>query len=57
VLFSGGSEIGDEDLLWRAEVGVKAGAIGFIFGRNMWKREMSGALAITKKIQTLLDRT
>jgi len=56
VLFSGGSQVGDEDLLWRAEVGVKAGAIGFIFGRNMWKRENASAMKITGKIQKLLDR-
>jgi len=56
VLFSGGSEIGDEDLLWRAEVGVKAGALGFIFGRNMWKRESASALSIARKIQKILDQ-
>lgn len=55
VLFSGGSQIGDEDLLRRARFGVKAGAWGFIFGRNMWKREKRSALEITKKIQGLLD--
>jgi class I fructose-bisphosphate aldolase len=55
VLFSGGSQIGDDDLLWRARIEVEAGAIGFIFGRNMWKRENTSAMAITKKIQNLLD--
>jgi class I fructose-bisphosphate aldolase len=55
VLFSGGSQISDEDLLWRAEIGVKAGAIGFIFGRNMWKRENASAMDITKKMHALLD--
>jgi class I fructose-bisphosphate aldolase len=56
VLFSGGSKIGDEDLLRRAEIEVRAGAIGFIFGRNMWKRENASAMEITGKIQALLDQ-
>jgi len=54
VLFSGGSRIGDEDLLYRAEVCVKAGCLGFIFGRNMWKREASKALEITERLRSLL---
>jgi class I fructose-bisphosphate aldolase len=54
VLFSGGSELNDEDLLYRAEVCVKAGCLGFIFGRNMWKRERSKALEITEKLKSLL---
>jgi class I fructose-bisphosphate aldolase len=54
VLFSGGSEIDDADLLHRAEVCVRAGALGFIFGRNMWKREKTKALEITRKLQSLL---
>jgi len=54
VLFSGGSEIDDADLLHRAEVCVKAGALGFIFGRNMWKREKTKALEVTKKLRSLL---
>jgi class I fructose-bisphosphate aldolase len=56
VLFSGGSQVSDKDLLWRAEIGVKAGAIGFIFGRNMWKRKNASAMRITGQIQALLDR-
>jgi class I fructose-bisphosphate aldolase len=56
VLFSGGSKVSDEDLLWRAEIGVNAGGIGFIFGRNMWKRENASAMQITKKIKALLDK-
>lgn len=55
VLFSGGSKISDEDLLQNAKVCLEAGAFGFIFGRNMWKREPVEALEITKKLQALLD--
>ena len=54
VLFSGGSEIGDDDLIYRAEVCVKAGCLGFIFGRNMWKRKKENALEITEKLRSLL---
>ncbi len=56
ILFSGGSKIGDDDLLKKAEMGVKAGCWGFIFGRNMWKREEHSALEITRKVQALLDQ-
>ncbi|GAB4307473.1 MAG: class I fructose-bisphosphate aldolase [Myxococcota bacterium] len=56
VLFSGGSEIGDDDLIKKAGQAIDAGSIGFIFGRNMWKREEASALEITKKLCALLDR-
>ncbi len=55
VLFSGGSKISDEDLLQNAKVCLESGGFGFIFGRNMWKREPADALVITKKLQDLLD--
>ncbi len=57
VLFSGGSQIGDDDLIENAQACVDAGAFGFIFGRNMWKREKSAALEMTKKFQGMLDAT
>lgn len=55
VLFSGGSKISDEDLLQNAAACLHAGAFGFIFGRNMWKRGTTEALEITKKLQKSLD--
>lgn len=55
VLFSGGSEIDDDDLTGNAKACVDAGCFGFIFGRNMWKREKSAALALTKQFQEMLD--
>lgn len=55
ILFSGGSKISDEDLLMNAQVCMEAGGFGFIFGRNMWKREKSDSLQITRRLQTLLD--
>lgn len=57
VLFSGGSKISDEDLLENAQACVDAGAFGFIFGRNMWKREKPKALELTDKLQGMLDDT
>ncbi|MBL4694091.1 fructose-bisphosphate aldolase [Candidatus Gracilibacteria bacterium] len=55
VLFSGGSKIGDDDLYENAQACVDAGAFGFIFGRNMWKRENKSALKLTKDFQKMLD--
>jgi len=57
VLFSGGSKVSDQDLTDNAQACVDAGAYGFIFGRNMWKRPNADALKITKKFQDMLDKT
>jgi fructose-bisphosphate aldolase, class I len=57
VLFSGGSKLGDEDLLAKAHMCMAAGATGLIFGRNMWQRPMDEALAMTKTIhEEVLDK-
>jgi class I fructose-bisphosphate aldolase len=55
VLFSGGSRISDDDLMENAQACIDAGSFGFIFGRNMWKRENSEALKLTKSLQGMLD--
>lgn len=57
VLFSGGSEISDDDLMENAQACVDAGCFGFIFGRNMWKREKAAALEMTRDFQSMLDET
>jgi class I fructose-bisphosphate aldolase len=54
VLFSGGSRIGDEDLLMKARMCMEAGATGLIFGRNMWQRPFEEGLAITERIKRIL---
>ena len=54
VLFSGGSKLGDDDLLNKVRTGLEAGATGLIFGRNMWQRPMDEALAITSQVQELM---
>ena len=56
VLFSGGSKIGDDDLIENAQACVDAGCFGFIFGRNMWKREKKAAVEMTNKFQDMLDQ-
>lgn len=55
VLFSGGSEISEEDLIDNAESCVSGGCFGFIFGRNMWKRKKDDALRVTQLLQDILD--
>lgn len=54
VLFSGGSKMGDEDLLLKARLCMEAGATGLIFGRNMWQRPFDEGLAITEKVTEIL---
>lgn len=54
VLVSGGSKLGDEDLLNKVKTAANAGIDGLIFGRNMWQRKHQDALKITKKVKAIL---
>ncbi len=54
VLFSGGSKIGDADLIEKARLVMEAGATGLIFGRNMWQRPMAEALRLTEEIKRVM---
>ena len=56
VLVSGGSKLGDEDLLSKVKIAAKAGVDGLIFGRNMWQREYKEALKITERVKEVLRR-
>lgn len=56
VLVSGGSKLGDEDLLNKVKIAVKAGVDGLIFGRNMWQRPFEEALEITKRVKNILSK-
>jgi fructose-bisphosphate aldolase, class I len=56
VLVSGGDKISDEDLLNKVRMSMEAGATGLIFGRNMWKRPMDEALALTAKIREVMSK-
>jgi class I fructose-bisphosphate aldolase len=55
VLFSGGSKLGDEDLLKKVKICMEAGAVGLIFGRNMWQRPMDEAVKMTEKVKGLMS--
>ncbi len=52
VLFSGGSKVSDDDLLSKASTSMESGAVGLIFGRNMWQRPMDEALALTERVKS-----
>ena len=54
VLISGGSKIGDDDLLAKARLAMEGGVTGLIFGRNLWQRKHEDALAITGRIHEML---
>jgi fructose-bisphosphate aldolase, class I len=54
VLISGGSKVGDEDLLRKARLAMDAGVTGLIFGRNLWQRKWDDSLAITGRIHEML---
>jgi class I fructose-bisphosphate aldolase len=54
VLFSGGSKLGNDDLLQKVDVCMRAGATGLIFGRNMWQRPWDDSLAISSRVHDIL---
>ena len=54
VLLSGGSKIGDDDLLHKVRIAMEAGVTGLIFGRNLWQRKWDDSLAITSRIHDIL---
>ncbi len=57
VLFSGGEDKTDAELMENAEVCVKAGCFGFIYGRNMWKRKRENAIGLVRKLLAMLDKS
>ena len=54
VLLSGGSKMGDDDLIHKVRIAMEAGVTGLIFGRNLWQRKWDDSLAITSRIQDIL---
>ena len=54
VLVSGGSRVDEGDVLEKARLSMRAGATGLIFGRNIWQRPYDEALALSRKIQSLM---
>ena len=51
VIMSGGSRVSDELLLGRVDVSLRVGVTGFIFGRNIWQRPNSDAMAVIAQIK------
>ncbi|MFX1265504.1 MAG: class I fructose-bisphosphate aldolase [Promethearchaeota archaeon] len=54
VLFSGGSMLDDDDLIYRARTCLEQGAAGLLFGRNLWQRKWEDALEITKRLTKMM---
>ena len=54
VLVSGGSPVSDEDVLHKAELSLKCGASGLIFGRNVWGRPWNEAMKISGRIREMM---
>jgi class I fructose-bisphosphate aldolase len=50
VLVSGGEKVGDRELLTKVRSSLDAGATGIIFGRNLWQRPWTEALALTREL-------
>jgi fructose-bisphosphate aldolase, class I len=56
VIFSGGSKVSEQQLIDNVELGMQAGGVGLIFGRNMWQRPMDEAVAVSSKVRDVLAR-
>jgi fructose-bisphosphate aldolase, class I len=54
VIFSGGSKVGESELIQSVRTGLNAGAVGLIFGRNMWQRPMDEALAVSQQVHSVM---
>ena len=54
VLVSGGSKMGDDDTIHKAQIAMEAGCVGLIFGRNMWQRDWNDALAMAGRMHELM---
>ena len=56
-LLSGGSKAGDEQVVEKARTAMRAGAVGVIFGRNMWQRPFAEALRMTERVKQVMRET
>jgi class I fructose-bisphosphate aldolase len=56
VLLSGGEKGGDEEVLDKARMAMEAGALGRIFGRNIWQREHDESLRVVARLRELLEK-
>jgi len=56
VLLSGGERTGDEGVLEKARQSMEAGALGVIFGRNIWQRPHDESLRFVGRLRELLSK-
>jgi class I fructose-bisphosphate aldolase len=56
LLVSGGERAGDEAMLEKARLSMEAGAMGLIFGRNVWQREHRESLAFITRLREVLAK-
>ena len=56
VLLSGGEKGGDEEVLDKARMAMEAGALGVIFGRNVWQRRHEESLRFIERLKELLAK-
>lgn len=56
VIISGGDKVDDETLYERAEQCANAGAIGYIYGRNLWQRPLDDALTMAGRLSEILRK-
>jgi DhnA family fructose-bisphosphate aldolase class Ia len=56
VLLSGGEKGGDEEVLDKARMAMEAGALGVIFGRNVWQRRYEESLRFIERLRELLSK-
>jgi len=54
VLLSGGEKGNDADVLNKVRLSMEAGAIGLIFGRNIWQRPYEEAARLVEQIQSIM---
>jgi DhnA family fructose-bisphosphate aldolase class Ia len=56
VLLSGGEKGADEEVLDKARMAMEAGALGVIFGRNVWQRRHDESLRFVERLRELLSK-
>jgi class I fructose-bisphosphate aldolase len=54
VLVSGGERAGDDEMIEKARRSMDAGALGLIFGRNVWQREHEESLRFAARLREIL---
>jgi class I fructose-bisphosphate aldolase len=56
VLLSGGERVDDQELFAKSEAALRAGATGFIYGRNIWQRPHDQATRVINELWDLLGK-